>query len=61
MTQSIYLKIVESQTFDTQAEALAWGKTKKKEYTESDIPVKVDTNPIDATRRRWVTEVYAKT
>ncbi len=59
--QALYQRVVESKTFNTQAEAIAWGKQEKEKYKQADIVVKVDTVPIDATRRQWKTQVYMKT
>lgn len=58
--QTVYQQI-EERVFPNQAEALSWGNTKKDEYKSADMTVKVDTNPVDATRRRWKTTVYLKT
>lgn len=58
--QALYQKVLESRLFGNQEEAMAWGKEKKEQYKNADIPVKVDTEPADATRRRWITKVYAK-
>lgn len=57
---SVYPKVLESVVFNTQAEALAWGDKKKEEYKNAGETVKVDTSPVDATRRRWKTTVYLK-
>jgi mannose/cellobiose epimerase-like protein (N-acyl-D-glucosamine 2-epimerase family) len=57
--QTVYQQI-EERIFPVQAEALAWGNKKKEEYKSADMSVKVDTNPVDATRRRWKTTVYLK-
>lgn len=60
MAQALYAKILESRIFENQQEAIDWGKNKKTEYTQASVPVKVDTNPVDATRRRWKTTVFTK-
>lgn len=60
MAQALYQKLTESSIFNTQAEAIAWGKKKKEDYKAADMSVKVDTKPVDETRRRWITEVYLK-
>lgn len=56
-----YSKILESRIFDKQEEALEWARKKKVEYVAADTPVKTDTVPADATRRRWKSIVYLKT
>lgn len=58
-SQALYQQI-EERIFPNQEEALDWGNTKKEEYKSADLTVKVDTNPVDATRRRWKTTVYLK-
>lgn len=60
MAQALYQNIVESQMFFSQAEAVAWGKEKKAEYKAADMIVKVDINPVDATRRRWKADLFLK-
>ena len=59
--QSLYQQVLESRIFDTQAEAIGWGNEQKERYKSADMSVKVDTNPVDATRRRWKTVVFLKT
>ncbi|MFK5282300.1 hypothetical protein ACI3PL_22350 [Lacticaseibacillus paracasei] len=58
--QALYPKLIESRIFDSQAEAIAWGKQKRQEYKDADMVAKVDTKPADSTRRRWLTEVFLK-
>ena len=58
---ALYTKILESRIFDSQKEATDWAKEKKSEYVAADTPVKTDTVPADATRRRWKSIVYLKT
>ena len=58
---SLYQQILESRVFPLQEEAIAWGNKKKEEYKSANMSVKVDTNPVDATRRRWKTTVFLKT
>lgn len=60
MAQALYAKLLESRIFTNQAEAIEWGKEQKTKYSQADVPVKVDTNPVDATRRRWKTTVFTK-
>lgn len=60
MAQAVYQQLLTSEVFNTQAEAIAWGKIQKEQYKAAGMVVKVDTKPNDATRRRWVTEVYLK-
>lgn len=57
---AIYTKILESRIFDKQEDALEWSSKKKAEYVAADTPVKTDTVPVDATRRRWKSIVYLK-
>lgn len=59
--QALYQQVLESRIFDNQREATTWGKEKKEEFKAADMSVKVDTNPVDETRRRWKTTVYLKT
>ena len=58
--QALYQQVVESKMFFSQAEAAAWGKQKKEEYKADNITIKVDVNPVDATRRRWKADLYLK-
>lgn len=58
--QALYQKLLESRVFPSQAEGISWGKQKKEQYAAADMTVKVDTEAADATRRRWITKVYAK-
>ena len=58
--QALYQNIVESQIFFTQAEASQWGSEKKAEYQSAGMVVKVDINPVDATRRRWKADWFLK-
>lgn len=58
--QALYQRIVESQVFPTQAEAIEWGNETKSKYNEAGNPAKVDVVPADATRRRWKATVYLK-
>ena len=60
MAQALYQQLVASEVFNSQAEAVAWGKTQKQQYKDAGMAVKVDTNPSDASRRRWITQVYLK-
>lgn len=60
MAQAVYQQLITSEVFNTQAEALAWGKEQKQKYKDAGMSVKTDTNPSDASRRRWITQVYLK-
>lgn len=60
MAQALYGKIVESQTFSTQAEAIDWAKEKKAKYKAAGESVKHEIIPTDATRRRWKATLYLK-
>lgn len=61
MAQALYQQILASRIFQSQADAVEWGKEQREKYKAADMTVKVDTNPVDATRRRWKTEVFLKT
>jgi hypothetical protein len=58
--KALYGKVLESQTFDTQAEANEWAQKKKATYKAADITLKADVNRVDATRRRWKATLYQK-
>lgn len=60
MAQALYQRLVESQIFNTQAEAREWGDKKKEQYLAADNPVKIDIVPADPTRRRWKAQVFLK-
>jgi len=61
MEQSQYWKVMESQTFSTQALASDWAKEQKAKYKAADITLKHEIVPTDSSRRRWKATLYQKT
>ncbi len=59
-TKAIYGKVLESQTFDNQADANEWAQKKKATYKAADITLKADIVPVDSSRRRWKATLYQK-
>lgn len=58
--KALYAHLLDSRTFETQAEAQKWAQSKKTEYAAGGITIKTDINPVDASRRRWKAEVFQK-
>lgn len=59
-SKAIYGKILESQTFDTQAEASDWATKKKADYKSAGVTLKHEITPTDMSRRRWKATLYQK-
>jgi hypothetical protein len=58
--QALYQQLLTSEIFTDQASAIQWGNEQKKNYEAGGMVVKVDVTPSDATRRRWVAQIFLK-